>query len=85
MKGDGYRSLTADERERFVDTCRRGTDPKAVCPLCLGKRLTKERRYGFCKTHWSWEHGSLVVDCHVCRVRYAVLDAEVSACLRATA
>ena len=82
-KGDRYRSnLTHEEKSLFVERCKAGTQPTSACPLCGSRRLTTERRFGFCETHWSWETGSVVVDCHRCAVRYGVLDSQVSACLR---
>lgn len=86
MKGDTYRvKLTDDEMRLFAERCRGGIRPTDICPLCHSRRLTAERRFGFCDSHVSWEMGSVVVDCHQCEVRYAVMDSKVSACLRATA
>lgn len=70
---DTYPALDGEQMRRFRWACKdEGVDPKDRCPLCRGRRLTKETRYQIGETH-SWERSWLAVACHSCRVQYGVV------------
>jgi hypothetical protein len=73
---DIYRHLTDDERERFRNACVEDhVDPADRCPLCRGRRLTREHYFRYCDVHFSWEHDRptlAAVACHNCKVQWVV-------------